>query len=286
MAQGNGEVLLDLGNGEQLSFLGKTLSSFGASQFTFANATSTPASGAGGTTPPATTEPTVPADMAKLSAGTQSGYYVTNAATKTATGTAGNDHIWSNGSGQTLVGNGGDDLFHIGTNTDAKIMQSSGLATVETWAGNYTLASGAHNVVAMGDYAHSITGNGMNNAMVGANGVDTLNGGAGNDMLIGGGGKDALYGGAGKDLFVYRAMSEAGDTVKDFVRGEDLLDLRSLMKALNVTSDPAAAGIVKLADTATGTIVSVDIDGTGAGAAVNLVTIVNTKIGASDYVWH
>jgi Ca2+-binding RTX toxin-like protein len=224
--------------------------------------------------------------MAKLSAGTQTGYYVTNAATKTATGTSGNDHIYSNGSGQTLVGNGGDDLFHIGTNVDAKIVQSTGLATVETWAGNYTLASGAHNVVAMGDYGHSMTGNGMNNAMVGAGGADTLNGGAGNDMLIGAGGRDILHGGAGKDLFVFRAMSEAGDTVKDFVKGEDLLDLRTLMKAMNVANDPAAAGIVKFADAGAGTVVSIDADGAGAGAAVALVTIENTKIGAGDYLWH
>src|SRR5687768_16209356 len=92
---------------------------------------------------------------------------------------------------------------------------------------------------------------------------DTLKGGAGNDMLIGAGGRDALFGGAGKDLFVFRAMSDRGDTVKDFVKGEDLLDLRTLMKAMYVANDPVASGIVKFADAGAGTVVSIDADGAG-----------------------
>jgi preprotein translocase subunit Sec61beta len=58
------------------------------------------------------------------------------------------------------------------------------------------------------------------------------------------------------------------------------------MKAMNVANDPVAAGIVKFADAGAGTVVSIDADGAGAGAAVTLVTIENTKIGASDYLWH
>ena len=102
----------------------------------------------------------------------------------------------------------------------------------------------------------------------------------------GGGGKDVLYGGACKDLFAFRALSEAGDSVKDLAKGEDLLDLRTLMKAMNVTHDPVAAGIVKFAAAGAGTVVSIDADGAGAGTPVTLVTIENTKIGASDYLWH
>ena len=57
----------------------------------------------------------------------------------------------------------------------------------------------------------------------GAGGV-LLDGGAGNDILMDGAGADALRGGAGADLFVL-SPDGVGDTILDFQRGVDRIDL-------------------------------------------------------------
>ena len=71
-----------------------------------------------------------------------------------------------------------------------------------------------------------------NDVLNGDGGNDSLDGGAGNDQLTGGNGDDRLTGGLGTDTFVLRAVGTvrnpqvAGtDTITDFVRGTDKLQL-------------------------------------------------------------
>ena len=54
------------------------------------------------------------------------------------------------------------------------------------------------------------------NKLEGRGGADLLAGGDGNDVVVGGAGKDILNGGAGNDRFDYLALSDAGDTIRDF----------------------------------------------------------------------
>lgn len=69
-------------------------------------------------------------------------------------------------------------------------------------------------------------------ALTGGAANDVLTGGAGADKLTGGLGRDVLAGGAGKDVFVYGALAESdiahADTIKDFVRGADRIDVHLL----------------------------------------------------------
>lgn len=98
------------------------------------------------------------------------------------------------------------------------------------------------------DYIETGTGNdaanggGGNDTLLGQNGNDTLRGiigtdlligGAGNDSLIGGAGADTLLGGTGSDRFVFYFTTESPspadcDTLLDFTRGSDLIDLRTI----------------------------------------------------------
>src|SRR4051794_19746295 len=90
-----------------------------------------------------------------------------------ATGSTGADDIYAFGPGETLVGNGGDDIFQIGTNTDAVIVENDpGISTVETWATTYTLTAAIDNLVALGDYAHTLAGNADANVLSAAGGAD------------------------------------------------------------------------------------------------------------------
>jgi Ca2+-binding RTX toxin-like protein len=160
--------------------------------------------------------------------------YVAPNASGVATGTAGADDIFATGAGQRLVGNGGSDIFHLGTNTDARIEVSAAdegssvVNTVSLWAANYTLPDLVDNLIGNGDYAHSLTGNGRANFISGAGGNDTLRGEGGNDWLVGGGGSDTLIGGfgddrldggTGRDIFVAGGGTEGTDTILNFEAG-------------------------------------------------------------------
>ena len=77
-----------------------------------------------------------------------------------------------------------------------------------------------------------MTGNDGINLLKGGAGSDKLYGLAGNDILDGGLGADTFYGGAGADIFDYNStkdsLSSSRDTIQDFLRGTDRIDLRSI----------------------------------------------------------
>ena len=59
-------------------------------------------------------------------------------------------------------------------------------------------------------------GSAANNALAGQGGADVLAAGDGNDQLTGGVGADVLTGGNGNDTFVFSAVAEAGDMIRDY----------------------------------------------------------------------
>lgn len=75
--------------------------------------------------------------------------------------------------------------------------------------------------------ANRLDGGGGYDRLDGGAGNDTLNGGAGNDTLIGGLGNDLLTGGTGSDRFLF-ASGFGSDTVADFTRGQDKIDLTAI----------------------------------------------------------
>ncbi|HEY8382533.1 MAG TPA: M10 family metallopeptidase C-terminal domain-containing protein [Microvirga sp.] len=68
--------------------------------------------------------------------------------------------------------------------------------------------------------------------LIGAKFSDKLQGLDGNDILIGRGGRDTLAGGSGNDVFVFEKNAHSTldirDTIKDFRRGFDKIDLRKI----------------------------------------------------------
>ena len=83
--------------------------------------------------------------------------------------------------------------------------------------------------------ADALTGSAGANTLAGGGGADTLSGGDGADMLVGGGQADILFGGKGADHFIFAGLTDSivtgFDTIKDFEKGFDLIDL-SLMDAV------------------------------------------------------
>lgn len=143
--------------------------------------------------------------------------------------------------GVTRVDRDGADVLHGGARDDMLV----GLGGDNRLAGR-----GGDDVLTSGGGADRLSGGAGDDALSARGGADLLSGGAGRDLLqggkgadslIGGRGADLLTGGAGADLFVFGALHDsrvgAPDTIADFRRGIDKIDLHLLIAA-----DPAWRG--------------------------------------------
>jgi Ca2+-binding RTX toxin-like protein len=70
--------------------------------------------------------------------------------------------------------------------------------------------------IAGSNFDDVLRGDSLANKLTGRGGADLLAGGDGNDVLFGGAGKDSLSGGRGNDRFDYLALSDGGDTIREF----------------------------------------------------------------------
>jgi parallel beta-helix repeat protein len=143
-----------------------------------------------------------------------------NHADNTLTGTAGNDQIDGRGGNDVMKGAGGDDTYAVSQGGDRAVERAGeGTDTVNLAVRTHTLADHVENLSVQYTDGATVNGNGL---------MNTLSGGAGNDVLAGRGGADLLTGGAGRDTFVFHALTDKGDVVRDFKVGEDVIDLRPL----------------------------------------------------------
>jgi serralysin len=207
------------------------------------------------------------------------------------TGTSGNDYIDGRGGVDTMRGGAGDDTYVVDNVNDVAVENAGqGIDTIRSSASSYTLPANVENLTFLGGTAQTGVGNALNNIIIAsASGNDTMNGGAGNDILYAGKGADTLTGGTGTDIFAFSAIG-AGSRITDFHIGEDLLDLRLLLKSVGYTgSDPIADHTIGLASDGTGgTVVTTDPSHTG--TMHNLVDLqgvapATIRVG-SDLLWH
>ncbi|MFZ3483672.1 beta strand repeat-containing protein [Sphingomonas sp. 3-13AW] len=128
-------------------------------------------------------------------------------------GRGGND-VLNGGAGDDLLdGGAGSDIMAGGTGNDTYVVYEGGDQVVEL-AGEgrdrvrtantaYVLAANVEELVYTGTVAATLTGNELDNLIVGGGGADLLTGGSGNDTLRGGASGDVLDGGAGLDTVDY-----------------------------------------------------------------------------------
>jgi serralysin len=171
-----------------------------------------------------------------------------NVAGNTLRGNAGDDKLYGLGGNDVLVGGSGKDLLSGGAGTDTasySTAKAGVVADLVARSNNRRDAAGDTYSSIEGltgsSYGDTLYGNGSANQIKGGSGRDTLQGRSGNDVLDGGTGSDKLYGGSGTDLliggsgadiFVFSSSSHSrmssADTIKDFRRGSDHIDLRSI----------------------------------------------------------
>jgi Ca2+-binding RTX toxin-like protein len=234
----------------------------------------------------------------------------------------GADTLNGGNNADTLEGGNGNDVYVITAGVDVVIEAPGGGIDLVRSSLNHTLAANVENLNLIGTVAINGTGNGENNVIngnalanrlrgldgadtlnglagadtvEGGNGNDRLTGGDGDDVLNGGAGNDTLVGGAGNDTFRYDQSAHGGDTISDFTLGADLfhisragfggvLPLGALPGANFANGAPTAAVAQFVYNGATG-VLTYDLDGTGAGAAVAIATLTTKPaLSAADFV--
>ncbi len=144
----------------------------------------------------------------------------------------GNDghNVINGGSGaDRMMGQGGNDIYHVDNASDAVIEASADGGDDHVFTSvNFTLGAFVENVTANTTAAMSLSGNELNNAITGNLGRDTLRGNAGADTLAGGNGNDRLYGGTGKDVFLFDTAGHKThnkDKILDWKYRDDTIQL-------------------------------------------------------------
>ena len=211
-------------------------------------------------------------------------------------GGAGNDWIFGDGGADWMRGQAGIDTINGGAGVDTVDFADKGLAVTLILKGltqSTAIVGGkledrvgaVENVVggSAGDRltgdanGNRLDGRGGNDVLKGAGGADTLVGGPGNDFLHGGTGNDVLFGGSGADRFVFDTALNAAanvDTIRDFVPGQDLIVLASVVFGLAAGPLGAGAFAIGAATTADHRVIYDDVtgrlyfdaDGSGTGA--------------------
>ena len=261
------DVILDLGNGEHLTFFDRTIGSFKADEFDLTRCTGAPGPR------PFDLPASVPWEYAR------------HGGEGVDTFTSTNNLFYLH---QKFDGKGGIDIMDGGPGDDTYVVDSLrgdtvieragyGIDTVISWASRYTLADNVENLEQRGTYTSWMTGNELDNRILGNAARNFIHGEAGCDIITGGGGQDDLWGGAGSDMFVFSATGDGGDTIHDFKPGEDMVDLRPLFIS---TGADAAADHVRLVQVGTATQIWFDADDASADRGIHLATL--TGIAAQD----
>lgn len=188
-----------------------------------------------------------------------------NVGGNTLRGNAGSDKLYGLSGNDVLVGGSGKDVLSGGTGTDTasySTAKAGVVADLMAKANNRGDAAGdsysSIERLTGSSYSDTLRGNGLSNTINGGSGSDKLYGRSGNDVLIGGAGNDKLYGeggtdwltgGSGADIFVFASSSHSrmssADTITDFRRGSDHIDLRAIDASTKVAGDQAFVFIGK-----------------------------------------
>lgn len=184
---------------------------------------------------------------------------------------SGNDTIYDGAGNDQVNSGGGNDVVYAGSGSDS-YDGGSGIDTLD-----YSLATSGVTINATSGSVTGFANDSFSNfeQFVGSTFADTFLGSKGDDVFFGGDGDDTIRGMAGYDTFSGGLGSDTyewivkdlvsgkkflgSDTISDFKVGEDVLDLSAFTAAF---SSSPIDDIVKMQDTANGTMVSVKVGST------------------------
>ncbi len=232
-----------------------------------------------------------------------------NAGTNILRGEGGNDSLNGQQGVDTMYGGTGNDLYYV-DNAGDSVIEFAGEGTDTVYASVNWIMGSTQSIELMRANAASaglnLSGNNLNNQILGGDGSDTLrgeggddvlNGGLGADQLRGGAGRDTLTGGAAADWFIFEIAAQNGvDTVADFSQAQgDKLAFNAIDYGLS------AGGPVSLTANATGAAFGSiaqfvynttnrslwwDVDGAGGAGAIQIANFASGApvLQASDFI--
>jgi Ca2+-binding RTX toxin-like protein len=240
---------------------------------------------------------------------------VANSGNTSLFGLDGNDTLIGGTGDNILSGDAGNDSLAGGDGNDFYVVDGLGDKVSETGTKNsnsdeltsmvdYKLGANIEGLNLSGtaltgignSLGNTINGNAQNNVLIGAAGADTIDGIFGSDVMQGGDGNDQIFlaedadtvaGGAGKDTFDFKFADATDDIILDFEmtrsgamldqRGGDLLDVSGYIGFAGTPFVGDPAKYVSVIATSGGTLIALDKDGAGPGAA----EIVGALLGVS-----
>ena len=179
-------------------------------------------------------------------------------------------------------GSDADDLFYAFSGND-NLYGEKGADTLYGGLGDDTLNGGRGDDQLFGNSGDdNMKGRNGDDLLAGNSGADFLKGGNGDDTLIGGAGSDRLRGGAGEDTFVFEIDKTFGaetsvDRVRDFVLGEDALDISHTFDSVGVEIVDIVARL-NVETINGGSNLSVDPSGTGEFVQIARLEGVSTTV--------
>lgn len=193
------------------------------------------------------------------------------------------------GAPNALQGRLGNDVYIVHAGDTVIEFADQGIDEVRTAIADYALRDHVERLIGTASTGQRLTGNALDNVIVG---------GTGDDILAGGMGRDILTGGAGRDTFVLSArpgLTDA-DTITDFRPGEDRLALSSALPGMvpagAMLTDSALTTVTAIRDAddrllydrGTGNL-WYDVDGSGPRGALLLARLAKgLSLTASDFL--
>lgn len=157
-----------------------------------------------------------------------------NAYAQTLIGGVQSDVLDGKGGSDTLIGGLGNDIYSYTGSEHILESPNQGYDTVRTSASLILPSNIDAALVNAGARFINLTGNELNNVLVGASDTNLLAGGAGDDTLVGAGGEDAYIGGLGADTFVLNGQDAFVGEIQDYQAGTD-----QIVFSLNADLHPA-----------------------------------------------
>ncbi|WP_299143472.1 calcium-binding protein [uncultured Tateyamaria sp.] len=140
-------------------------------------------------------------------------------------GDDGADSLRGGSGSDQIFGGRGNDLIEGGSDND-QLLGNNGRDFINGGNGNDRIIGGSGSDSLIGENGNDmLNGNSGRDSIMGGAGQDTILGGGGADTIEGGWGDDELTGGAGADLFVFADDRTRADTITDFGRGADVIQI-------------------------------------------------------------
>jgi Ca2+-binding RTX toxin-like protein len=175
---------------------------------------------------------------------------------------------------RTIYAKTDDYVYITGGTNNVYLIGHNGTIAAEAGT-NMLYANGTNNVLFGGTGNDKVTAFGGNNMLAGLGGDDTFTFSGSNNTVYVGIGKDTVRDSGTNNLIVFAKPGEGVTDIYGYVlKNGDTLDMRTTLAATSWTKDPAKlADYLKVTMSGANAVVSIDADGTGAGAAQTLAIL-------------